>query len=579
MPQQGRDWRSLLPDLMAFDSEVLSFCGYPAITLATTGDPRNSVDTPLDTFDDMRPFLDNVKDQAVACAYLVKQTADIPVLPVQRADVWKNRLAASVFGFSIELSLQAYMPKVPLPNAVAALSMLAPDLPTKAKSMMGVDTHGYFLSNVQGLFEVFGLCNAKNYKLDGFLLSPTNGVPTKVAESQLVAASNRARETDWSQRETDLRLNFFRGVSTTIFDLTDPLSLQTLGQSTAVKGEANSELQYLVSFVGQGDNPAAVFFTERDRNVKFLLASTAVGYEGLLLNFKRQAEGSASEKREETGLGYRATENENFIYNTGLKVAQDMHDLDGYRLDRLRSAGVTKIGDRAVYESAGTYLDQGLRASKLQRYDEAGFAAGMARGQEGRIYPDIRDSRTDVVKGVIFYFALLLPFVIFAERLLINYVEIRHKLVAIAVLFVISYLVLRVVHPAFHLSQTPVIILIGFFMLVASIGTIWYLLGKFGIVMESVRQKVDMIHRADVARASATMAAFVLGISNMRKRKVRTGLTAVTLILLTFTILSFTSFETMPARMLEYASSRAGALRGRAAARAGLGTALRVRHV
>ena len=134
--------------------------------------------------------------------------------------------------------------------------------------------------------------------------------------------------------------------------------------------------------------------------------------------------------------------------------------------------------------------------------------------------------------------------------------EIRHKLAAIAVLFILSYMVLRLVHPAFHLSQTPIIILIGFFMLVASILTVWYLLGKFGIVMESVRQKVDMIHRADVARASATMAAFVLGISNMRKRKVRTGLTAVTLILLTFTILSFTSFETMPARMLEYASSR-----------------------
>ena len=556
VPQQGRDWRSLLPDLVAFDSEVLSFCGYPAITLATTGDPRNSVDTPLDTFDGLKPFLDNVRHQAVACAYLVKQTADIPVLPVQRADVWKNRLVASIFGFSIELALQAYMPKVPLPNAVASVSMLAPDLTTKAKSMMGVDTHGYFLSNVQGLFEVFGLCNAKNYKLDGFLLSPANGVPTKIAQSQLVLASNRERLSDWSARETDVRLNFFRGVSTTIFDLSDPLSLQTLGQSTAVKGEANSELQYLVSFVGQGDNPVAVFFTERDRNVKFLLASSAVGYEGLLLNFRRQAEGSANTKREETGLGYRATDNENFIYSTGLKIAQDMHDLDGYRLERLNESGVTKTGDRQVFEQAGTYLEAAQRSYKLLHYAEGSFNTNMARGTEGRIYPDIRNSRTDVVKGLIFYFALLLPFVIFAERLLINYVEIRHKLVAIAVLFVISYLVLRLVHPAFHLSQTPVIILIGFFMLVASVGTIWYLLGKFGIVMESVRQKVDMIHRADVARASATMAAFVLGISNMRKRKVRTGLTAVTLILLTFTILSFTSFETMPARMLEYASSQ-----------------------
>jgi len=556
VPQQGRDWRSLLPDLVAFDSEVISLCGYPAITLATTGDPRNSVGTPLDTFERMEPFLDNVRRQAIACAYLVKQTADIPALPVQRKDVWKKRLAASVFGFSIELALQAYMPKVPLPNAVAAFSMLAPDLPTKAKSMMGVDTHCYMLSNVQGFFEIFGLVNAKNYKLDGFLLSPTNGVPTKIAQAELVLATDRERDPDWAARETDVRLNFFRGVSTTIFDLIDPLSLQTLSLSTARQGEANSELQYLVSFVGQGDNPVAVFFTERDRNVKFLLASSAVGYEGLLINFNRQAPGSAGKKKEQTGLGYRADQPENFIYRTGLKIAQDMHDLDRYRLGRLEESGVSKTGDWGVFERAGTHLAAAKRAEKGRRYDDFYYNIPMAWGLEGRIYPDVRDSRTDVVKGVIFYFALLLPFVIFAERLLINYVEIRHKLVAIAVLFVISYIVLRLVHPAFKLSQTPIIILIGFFMLVASIGTIWYLLGKFGIVMEVMRQKVDMIHRADVARASATMAAFVLGISNMRKRKVRTGLTAVTLILLTFTILSFTSFETVPARMLEYASSR-----------------------
>ncbi len=82
----------------------------------------------------------------------------------------------------------------------------------------------------------------------------------------------------------------------------------------------------------------------------------------------------------------------------------------------------------------------------------------MAWALENRVYPDVRDTATDVVKGVVFYFALLLPFVIFAERLLLNVVDIRKKLFAIFWLFVISYGVLRLVHPAFKLSdvQTPV---------------------------------------------------------------------------------------------------------------------------
>ncbi len=556
VPQQGRDWRSLVPDLVAFDSEVISMCGYPGITLATTGDPRNSVNTPLDTFDRLEPYLDNVKRQAVACTYLVKQTADAPVLPIQRDELWKNRKAGSIFGFAIELNLLPMMPKVPIASAVAAIDMLAPDNPSKGKSMMGVSTHDIQLSNVQGLFEVFGLEKDQKFLVHGCLLSPTSGVVTKIAQSdRVVAASDREREADWAERETDVRLNFFRAVCTTVYDLVDPLSLMTLAQSAARRGDSNSEFEYVVSFVS--NEPCAVFFTERDKYVKFFLAASAVGYEGLLLNFAGEEELSERESREEpTGIGYKADKSENFILRTGFQVVQDMHKLDGMRMERLRESGIYKRRVWDLFDQAGARIQEAERALQARKYDEFYDHVRVGWGLENRVYPDIRDTKTDVVEGVIFYFALLLPFVLFAERLLINYVEIRKKLVAIAVLFAISYLVLWLVHPAFRLSRTPIIILDGFFMLVAAIGTIWYLLAKFNIVMEHIRQKVDMIHRADVARASATLAAFVLGISNMRKRKVRTGLTAATLVLLTFTILSFTSFETMPLRMLAYTSPR-----------------------
>jgi hypothetical protein len=570
VPQQGRDWRSLMPDLVAFDSEVMSLAGYPAITLATTADARNSVNTPLDTFERMEPYLDNVRRQAIACAHLIKQTADVPVLPIQRDEIWKNRKVASIFGFTIELSLLAYMPKVPVQNAVVSVNMLAPSLSSKAKSMMGVSTYDYKLSNVQGRFEVFGLVENENFRVDGFVLSAGAGVPQKVAKSELVMASARDRKADWAERETDVRLNFFRAVSNTIFDLTDPLSLRNLGRTAVRQGESNSEFQpdEMVGFVGQESGsdpfskPVAVFFTKRDKNVKYFLAAGAVGYEGLLLNFQEIPGAASRGKREDTGIGYAAERNENFIYLTGLQTVKDMHELDAKRMAKLSSAGIYKRRVEELFNRSGTLIAEAERELTAKRYDSFYDKVRQAWGLENRVYPDVRDTKTDVVKGVIFYFALLLPFVVFTERLLLNMVDIRRKLVAIAVLFALSYLVLRLVHPAFQLSETPIIILDGFFMLVAAIGTIWYLLGKFNIVMEQIRQKVDMIHRADVARASATMAAFILGISNMRKRKVRTGLTAATLILLTFTILSFTSFETMPARMLEYASPRTAPYEG-----------------
>ncbi|MHC5033788.1 MAG: M28 family peptidase, partial [Planctomycetota bacterium] len=407
VPQEGRDWRSLVPDLVAFDSEVITLCGYPAITLATTGDPRNSVSTPLDTFERMEPYVENVRRQAAACAYIVKQTADVPVLPVERGKSWKHRKAASLFGFSIELSLLAYMPKVPVRNAVAVVNMLAPGLSSSSKSMMGVSTYDFRLSNVQGLFEVPGLLEDKWFRVDGFRLSPSTGAVSKISRSELVQATARAREADWAERETDLRLNFFRAVSTTVFDLTDPLSLFTLDRSTAVRGDSNSELQYLVQFVGQESlsdpfsKPCAVFFTKRDKNVKFLLAGTAVDYEGLLLNFEGEETGERLAKKERTGIGYKANENENFIYMTGLQVARDMHALDGYRMDRLRRSGIYKRRVEDLYGEAGRHLEEAERDLEAQRYDDFQDKVRSAWGLENRVYPDVRDTSTDVVTGVV----------------------------------------------------------------------------------------------------------------------------------------------------------------------------------
>ena len=56
-----------------------------------------------------------------------------------------------------------------------------------------------------------------------------------------------------------------------------------------------------------------------------------------------------------------------------------------------------------------------------------------------------------------------------------------------------------------------------------------------------MNQTAGGVHKADIGRVSVAVAAFNLGISNMRRRKARTFLTCATLVLLTFTVLSFTS--------------------------------------
>jgi len=557
VPQHGRKWRSLLPDTAAFDSEIVTLCGRPAITLATTGDARNAVNTPLDTFENLRPYLDNVRRQAIVCAYIVWQTARLPVIPLN-GQLELGRVG-SIFGQAIEQSLSAYVPTVKVPDAVVGINL------SQSKSLMGVTGRCFARSDVQGLFEVFGLPLPGQVVLDGFVLSPSDGSVQSVSKSEPgVVTPSDARRLEWELRRTDVRLNFFDCVSTTIFDLVDPLTFILPATAETLRGEAHSAVraEELVTFTGSNvpgtsyAEPVAVVFTKGGFTIQFVASS------GVLLGIPVEPEAKESAVRRTDaedlflGHGFSTDEPENFIWNTAYRMATDMHMLDFYRLYVLQKTAIRKKTIWDLHKQAEQHLAAAGERLRQKRYDEFYREARMAWALERRVYPDVKGTAHDVVRGIIFYFALLLPFVIFAERLLINYVDIRKKLAAIAGLFALSYLVLRMVHPAFKLSRTPIIVLDGFFMLVASLWTIGYLLMRFQGVMEHVRRRVATIHRADVARASAAMAAFILGISNMRKRKVRTLLTATTLILLTFTILSFTSFETMPANLLRYASSK-----------------------
>ena len=65
--------------------------------------------------------------------------------------------------------------------------------------------------------------------------------------------------------------------------------------------------------------------------------------------------------------------------------------------------------------------------------------------------------------------------------------------------------------------------------------------GRDAKQLKQMGQSSGGVHKADIGRVSVAFAAFNLGISNMRRRKARTFLTCVTLVLLTFTVLSFTS--------------------------------------
>src|SRR5262249_38601211 len=110
-----------------------------------------------------------------------------------------------------------------------------------------------------------------------------------------------------------------------------------------------------------------------------------------------------------------------------------------------------------------------------------------------------------------------------------------------AIFFLLIFIFFSQVHPAFDITMNPIIVLLAFVMLALSSIVIALITGKFEEELKKMNRQVSGVHKADIGRVSVALAAFNLGISNMRRRKARTILTCVTLILLTFTVLSFTS--------------------------------------
>lgn len=158
-------------------------------------------------------------------------------------------------------------------------------------------------------------------------------------------------------------------------------------------------------------------------------------------------------------------------------------------------------------------------------------------------HPVVRRNVIEAVIGIVWYIGLLVPFVIFTEKLVFGFNDIRKQLLAHLIIFLVVFSLLRYLHPAFHMIRSSLMILLGFIIfLISSLVTVM-ISGRFKENLDEIRQKQARVKGADVNTTGVLATAFMLGLNNMHRRKVRTGLTCATLVLLTFVMISFTSVQ------------------------------------
>jgi hypothetical protein len=223
------------------------------------------------------------------------------------------------------------------------------------------------------------------------------------------------------------------------------------------------------------------------------------------------------------------------------RSAQDLWRLDEERLQTLRSRGVIQ---HALDELQGSSEDlfREARSKESVRVAEALRASSFMMGAP--IYSQVRTALDDLVRAVLILLALAVPFAFALERLLIGATSIYRQILWFGLFFTGTFLLLFFTHPAFAVSNSSIIIFLGFVVLVLSLVVITIIMRKFETELKALRGMTTTVHSADVSRFGTIMAAMSMGVSTMRRRPLRTVLTAVTILLLTFTILCFASFGT-----------------------------------
>jgi len=526
-PVGGLTWDNLVPGgQLVTNAQLALEAGIPALTFVTVNDARLLVDTPFDTPQHIR--FDHLTRQTQMLAGMLSQALDDPDL-FPRFRMRLEDTLRGVHGRVLTFPRRSIAPDKPRPGAIVALRT------STVKSSKGVRRSFYTLTDSAGQFDILGLTGT-TANVQAYYLDPEDG--------EVVYAPNLGTQAKIYPQ--DISLNWWRSESTTVlfpciatdfFDLVDPRFLNKLS-AIQVYDATNSTPQDYGHAIGlDADEPVGVLFTRPGEHVKLTMSAGLMGIRFALLN----AQGSANET-EARGIGLQTNRPGAFV-RTAYQSANDMWQLNEARIQELKRFAIDNARLDQLHLDARHNLDLAATALEQKRWSAFIKYTRAAMGLEARAYPDVKSTQNDVVHGIVFFMALLIPCAFFAERLLIAAADIRAQIGGFALIFSLIWICISLVHPAFELSN-PLVVLLAFIILALAVFVLVLVLSKFNGYMREMGTETPMVHQTDISRIGATYTAFILGISNMRRRKLRTALTFFTLLLLTFTVLSFTSIQT-----------------------------------
>jgi hypothetical protein len=542
-----RTWKNYMPIPLAFASEAAAFVGQKALALSTANDARERVDTPLDLPQAMN--MENLTRQIrTIAAMLAWAGRDAELLKPGKLELedYGHSLAGSIYWFDRDVNFA--VPKAPVAKSLVTYQQQGPNSVGGVRSLMvrQADEEGRFRFDImRNRYDN----TIKAYELD--------------ARGQIVSAPDMGQDGNetypmlhpWGWWENEMLQVLFKCRALSLFETVDSRYLSVLDHVTVLDDRDGMPQSWGADFVERQSNEegkvtlASVVYAPPDTRVKVLMSTSLFGVRYLLSGAPAELLENPLEPEAiddgalKSALGRGYPVNEGVVLRPGYAAARDMWVLDDVRIKQLARYGVRNGKFMRLHEEARAALVEAGEHLKARNYSKFKAKTREAWGLEGRGYPDIKATADDTVYGVIFYFALLLPFSFCCERLVFGFADVRRQMLGASLFFLSIFMIMRFIHPAFKISSSPYIIFLAFVIFAIGGSALMMILGRFTREVGQRKRASVGIHEADIGRLSATSAAVALGVSNLRKRKARTLLTVLTLTLLTFTTQAFTSVQ------------------------------------
>ncbi|THB77354.1 MAG: M28 family peptidase, partial [Desulfobacteraceae bacterium] len=516
-PSLQRSWESYFKDRPALGGEVSSLAGMLGITLVTTNDARRLWGTPYDRLKSVD--IENITRQSRFISRLLTQVTQAP--KIRTSKLPRNGFA-TIRGRANFLRHGELFAEAPAPQSMI-LSFQGPGI-------------YHTMVDEAGEFMLKGVADKKHVLekviIEGYRFDPLTGDTIwAIDKKQTTKARYRLKMTK-KNMETDLTM--FACNMTTLANLLEPRTFNYMTKVELFDARTDAQpLKYWYSRIDTRRSLLCSLYLEPGTRFKLTLSDSLLTRKLILSN---------SDSQMPMGGGYLIDADRNLM-PTVYHAARDMWTLLTPRINNLEKKGINnqkirdiRIRGNQALTQAGTHLENRV-------YDRFMDASATAMALAGRVYEHVEKTQKDVLYGVLFYIVLFVPFAFCLERFLFSFTNIYKRILGFLSILLIQITVIYNVHPAFELAYSPVVIILAFFIIGLSIMVTWIIFNRFEGEIANLQRQGHKGDEGEISLFKAFFASFFMGVSNLRRRRTRTLLTCMTLIILTFTLMSFTSVK------------------------------------